>query len=140
MREASYKMRHQPSSSSSSALQSEYLVSFDSFTNIPSNPDWTHITPRVSKLLDRGVDLDSSFLIHSFEMNQEPPLPLGSPKTKFDLGVHLLEYKPTNLIFPTTYSFPPTSEQPEASTSEQPEEILSVYSNPLFETKEGIPS
>ena len=132
MRKSSSKRRHQPSSSSSSALQSEELVLFDPFGNILSDPDLTQIHPRVSELLDRGVDLDSTFLIHSFETYQEPPLTLGSPKLESDLGVHLPEYKPTDFICPTTYSFPATSEQPEAT--------FSIYLNPLFETKEDIQS
>jgi len=100
----------------------------------------TQIPPRVSELLDRGVDLDSAFLNHSFEKHLEPLLPPGSPKTESDLGVHLPEYKPTDFISPTTYSFPSTSEQLEASTSEQPKETISIYTNPPFETKEGIHS
>ena len=117
LRKSSSKGGHQPSSYSSSVLHYEYLTSFDPYNNIPSNPDYSHLSSRVAELLDRGVDFKSEFLIHSFESHLEPSLPPGSPKTESDLGVNLSEYKPTNFISPTTYSFPSTYEQPEDSTS-----------------------
>lgn len=128
---------HQPSYSSSTFLHSEDLTSFDPYSSIPSNPDYSHLSLRVAKFLDKGVDFKLAFLIHSFESHPEPSLPPGSPKIESDLGVNLPKYKPTDFISPTTYSFPPTFEQPQASTFEQPEETFSVYSNPLFETNEG---
>ena len=137
MTKASSKRGHQPSSSSSLVLQSEDLASLDPYSNIPSNPNHSHLSTRVVELLNRGADFKSAFLIHSFESHPKPSLPPRSPKTESDLGVNLPEYKPTDFISPTTYSFPPISGQPEASTSEHPEGTIFVYSNPLFETKEG---
>ena len=95
VRRANSKRKLQPYSSSSLTLQSADILPFDPFFNIPSNRDWTKLSPRVSELLDRGVDLKLAFLIHSLEKCQEPPLPIGSPKFESDLGVHLPEYKPT---------------------------------------------
>lgn len=139
VRKANSRRRHQPSSSTST-LQSEYKLKFDPYSNIPSKLDYTHLSPRVVELLDRGVDFKSSFLIYSLESHQDPPLPPGSPKSDSDLGVHLPEYKPTDFISPTTYSFHSTSEQPESSTSKQLEGTFAIYSNPLFETEEDIHS
>ncbi len=100
-RRANSKRKLQPSSYSS-ALQSKDILSFDPYSNIPSNLDWTQLSPSVSELLDRGFDFKSAFLIHSLETCQEPPLLIGSPKSESDLGVHLHEYKPTDFISPTT--------------------------------------
>jgi len=88
VRKASSRRRHQPSSSTS-ALQSEDILQFDPYINIPSNPDYTHLSPRFVELLDRGVDFKSGFLIHSLEYHPEPPLQPRSPKSESDLGVHL---------------------------------------------------
>ena len=101
MRKASSRRRHKPSSSTST-LQSEDILQFDPYSNIPSNLEYTHLSPRVAELLDRRVDFILAFLIHSLESHLEPPLLVGSPKSEFDLGVHLPEYKPTNFISPNT--------------------------------------
>jgi len=138
LRKASSKRGHQPYSSSSSVLHSKYLASFDPYSNIPPNPNHFHSSPRVVEPLEKGVYFKSAFLIHSFESHPKPSLQPRLPKTESDLGVNLPEYKPTDFISPTTYSFPPTFGQPQASTYEQPEQTFSVYSNPLFETKEAI--
>jgi len=106
LRKSISKRGHQPSSSSSSVLQSEELESFDPYNNNPSNPNDSHLSPRVAELLDKGVDFKSTYLINSLESHPIPTLPPGSPKTKFDLGVNLPEYKPTDFISPTTYHFP----------------------------------
>jgi len=90
VRKASSRRRHQPSSSTS-ALQSKYILPFDPYSKIPSNLDWTHLSPRVAELLDKGVDFKSDFLIHSLESHLESLLPLGSPKSESNFGVHLLE-------------------------------------------------
>ena len=71
VRRENSKIRLQPSSSSS-ALQPEDILSSNPYSNIPSNPDWTQLSPRVSELLDRGVDFKSVSLIHSLETCQEP--------------------------------------------------------------------
>lgn len=55
------------------------------------------------------------------------------------MSVNLPEYKPRDFISSTTYHFPSIFNRPEASSSEQPEETFSIYSNPPFETKECIP-
>ena len=89
LRKASSKRGHHPSSSSSSVLQSEELESFDPYSNIPSDLDYSHLSPRVVELLDKGVDSKSAYLIHSLESHPIPTLPLGSPKTESDLGVNL---------------------------------------------------
>ena len=88
MRKASSRRRHQPSSSTS-ALQCEDKLQFDPYINIPSNLEYTHLSPRVPELLGRGVDFKSTFLIHSIETCQESPLPIGLPKFNSNLGVHL---------------------------------------------------
>ena len=90
VRSANSKRKIQPSSSSS-ALQSEDILQFDPYSNIPSNPDSTHLSHRVAELLDRGFSFKSDFLIHSLESCQEPPLPVRSPKLESNFGVHLPE-------------------------------------------------
>ena len=55
------------------------------------------------------------------------------------MGANLPEYKPTDFISPTTYPFPSIFYRPEASSSKQSEDTFSIYTNPTFETKEGIP-
>ena len=138
LRKASSKRGHQPSSSSSSILQSEELESFYPYSNIAADPNYSHLSPRVAELLDKGVDFKSAYLIHSLESHAIPTLPSGSPKNDYVLGVNLPKYKPTHFISLTTYHFPSIFDQPEASSSKQSEETISIYSNPLFETKEGI--
>jgi len=81
----------------------------------------------VVKLFDRGVDFKSTFLIHSLKSHLEPPLPPGSPKFEFNLGVHLPKYTPIDFISSSTYSFYYTSEQPESSTSRQTEGKFFIY-------------
>jgi len=56
MRKASSKMGHQSSSSSSSVLKSEEVESFDPYSNIAFDPDYSQLLARVAKLLNIGVD------------------------------------------------------------------------------------
>ena len=56
LRKASSKRGHQPSSSSSLVLDSEELESFDPYSNITFDPSYSHLSPRVVELLNKGVD------------------------------------------------------------------------------------
>jgi len=119
-------------SSSSSSLCFEDISSVDPFSFVPSNPDWTKLPPRVSKIHSKGVDLALAFLIHLPESYQVPSIPIKSPSSEEELGLHLPEFKPTNFISPNTYYVP--------SNSNKLEETFFVYSNPLFENREDSPS
>ena len=99
---------------------------------MPSHPDWTELLPKVSEIHSGGVDLPSAFLIQSLESYQVPSVPIKSPSSEEELGLHLPEFEPTNFISPTPYYVP--------STYANLEETFFVYSNPLFDNKEDFPS
>jgi len=60
------------------------------------------------------------------ESYQIPKTLLESPKSEEELDVHLLELKSSVFISPTIHTF--------ASTFVKPEDTISIYTNPLFET------
>ena len=70
-----------------------------------------------------------AFLAHSLESYKSPKEHSETPILEYDLDLNLLGFKPTDFISPVTYSAP--------STSHQLEYLYSLYSNPLFEPREG---
>jgi len=60
-----------------------------------------------------------------------PSFPIKSPSFEEEFGLQLPEFKPTDLISPTTYYVP--------STSTNIEEAFFMYSNPLFYNNEDFP-
>ena len=130
VREASLRRRLEASSSFSVPLQPEDISASDPFRYVPYPLDLDDLSPRVLELLSKGVDMQSSLLIHSLESYQIPELPSKSSKSEEELDVHLPKLKPTDFISPTIYTFPSTSSQLEGN--------FSVYLNPLFENKEEV--
>ena len=109
--------------------QQDTNIIIDPFRSGPIPLESEDIPQRFHELISKGVDFQSTFLVHSLESYKLPKEHSDSPISKQDLDFNLPGFKPTNFISPVTYSAP--------STSHQPEDLFSLYSNPLFEHNQG---
>ena len=126
VRQASSRRRHQ---THFSTPQQETTTDPDPFRYVPIPLESEDIPLRLHELVSKGVDFQSTLLVHSLESYKLPKAHFESPISEQDLDLNLPGFKPIDFISPVTCSAP--------STSHQPEDPFSLYSNPLFEHKQG---
>lgn len=124
-------LRRRLEASTSTSLPLESVSQPEQSESIPIPSNLYDLPPKFLELLSKGVDIQSSLLVHQLESFKILVSLSVSSHIEAKLELKLPELKPIDFISSVIHTYP--------STLDRPKEELKIYTNPLsFEDQEKI--